>query len=468
MKLHFRLFGFFVGFFALAASAGWNNGEWRDFLTASAQGANVSAKVITKDASSTAGNYSKIVILTEGFDASDGASKEFTLDSLEHYLKNMRDSRSMSVYANLFNENYTMVLIDFDNNWADLKKQGYALGNLMQQLWDKSRKVEPIKVIGLSMGGIIGSFACKVKDFYALNPTYAKESWEPGIYGSWNFKVNLMLTVDAPHSGAFIPESIYFFTELFRTSPDGKPANQFYCAMLSTAATQLVIDYFSTSYDPTSWRNQYKAVLGTYKQTKTCKFVGLCCGSWAGNKQFASNNNVLIIDWHYDPLGCGESWTKLWSDPEDFTKRQIFWGKWGACYLAGAELTMDVTFNSDKSILENAGGGFANSYQDCADALPSNKPTPRYKSHCFVPTFSAAALDFNTYAPRNMRNLSLLEQQRGKKMEEYSPFHKIYHQESQNLQHVFGMTPDQISTILSEVRSNTVSLQMVLQMINLM
>jgi len=439
----------------IAVYAGsWVGGEWRDQKTSSAQGTNITARIITRDV-----NYSKIVYITEGFDPADGTSNEYTLDSLENAVIQITNGRK-TIKADLLDNHYTVVLVDFDNNWSSLKMQGYAFGNLMQQMWDLSPKAEPMKVLGLSMGGVIGSFACGLKQFYTLNSGYTKETWEAPIYSSWNFKVNLCLTVDSPHSGAFIPGSVFDFVNFFRAAPDGSKAQQYYNALVSNSACQMLIRKYG-SVNVSAWLTLYKNVLAVYKQTNTTSFVGVCNGSWAGNKQFTSNNGLLIIDWHYDPTGCGESWTKLWSEPEDYVKRQVFWGKWGACYVIGAESKHWLTFTNDKQFLENCPGGYTNTYQDVANALPGTKPTPAHPSHCFIPTFSSAALDYNTYAPQGMRNLKALELQLGKKMDEYSPMHKLYHQDNVNQFHVRGMAldPDLVDSILKEIKEKTIVFQ---------
>jgi hypothetical protein len=455
MKNKHFLAGFLIALVCTAASAGsWVGSDWRGDATASAQGSSVTARIITRDVS-----FSKQVFITEGFDASDNSSSEFTLDSLENSIIAINNGFK-SIKADFLESGYTIVLVDFDNNWSDLKRQGYALGNLFQTLWNLSPKAEPIKYIGLSMGGIIGSFACGLKQFYTLNPSYSKESWESPIYNAWNFKVNLCLTVDSPHSGAFIPGSIFNFVDFFRSSPDGSKAQQYYNSLVSTAACQMLIRKYGT-YNTTDWSARYKNTLGAYKQTNAINLVGICNGAWAGKKQFDANNNVKIIDWHYDPRFCGESWTQLWSEPEDLLKKEIFWGKWGACYLFGAERHVWLQFTDENTMFENAPGGYANTYADVANSLPGTKPVPAYTSHCFVPTFSAAALDFNTYAPVNKRHLKLQEQITGQPMEAFSPMHKLYHQDYTNEWHVRGLALDKDLTnaILLEVKEKTVMFQ---------
>lgn len=437
----------------------WDNGIWKDEVSASAQGVDVSARIYTRDTS-----FSKLVFIAEGFDASNETDKEFTLDSLYNSVNGIKDAKSKSIYEQFVLENsYTLLLVDFDDNWEDLKIQGYALGELMQKMWAQSPKTEPIKYIGLSMGGIIGSFACGLKQFYTMNPDYSKESWEASVYNEWDFKVNLCLTVDSPHSGAFIPGSIFCFVNFFKGVPDGgAEAQQYYNSLVSEAACQMLIRKYGT-FNIESWKTLYKKVLESFKKTNLTRFVGFSNGSWAGKKQFPSNDNVKIIDWHWDKTGPGEAWADLYSEPEDVSTQKIFWGKWGALYLIGEEMTVDCAPRSELDLFENCPGGYANSYQDVADALPANKPTPVYKSHCFVPTFSAVALDFETYAPFDMRNLKAVEQQLGKSIAEYSPMHKLYHQDDENQWHVRGlaMAPYFVDSIIKEVRQKTVATQMV-------
>lgn len=429
--------------------AGWSNDIWIEEATASARETSVKGKILTRDIS-----FSKMVFICEGFDANHGyRSKEFTLDSLENAVIFLKNSKGNSLKQSLLDSSYTLILVDLVNNWDDLQQQGYALGNLMQSMWSRSPKSIPIKVVGLSMGGVIASFACGVKQFYTQNPRYDNETWERDIYNTWTFYANLCLTVDAPHSGALIPTSIYNCVDFFKTAPDGE-ASQRYCnALRSIAADEMLINRFGGPFDPQAWLNLYKKVMATYKTTTNkTRFVGMCNGNWAGNKQFASNNNELIINWHYDPLGCGESWAKLRSDPEDILSHETFWGKWGLCYFAGNETRQPITLPSLIYSLENAPGGYENSYLTIAQSMPSS-PTTKYPSHCFVPTFSASALDFNTYAPPEMRNLKALEQKQGILMEENSPIHKLYHQDNYNQQHVRGLMADRaaVDAILSEI-----------------
>lgn len=205
-----RIFAAWCLFTASGVWAGsWADGVWRDLATASVSEpdgrvSSVTARIITRDAT-----YRRMVFLVEGFDLRDGSVKEFSLDSLERlsdslfFFKGTPDETSLK--NQLINSGYTVVLVDFDFNWNPLGSQAYALGNLIQSLWNDSPKTEPVKVLGFDGGGGVATRMTGVKGACKGRSAIAGEPGDATIVNAWNFKINCCTAWDDPHPGASVP-----------------------------------------------------------------------------------------------------------------------------------------------------------------------------------------------------------------------------------------------------------------------
>lgn len=431
----------------------------------------VTGRIITNDK-----KFKKIIVVVEPFDANHNTSDEFTHDSILAILN------STQVGPMWLSQGYTIVIVELEDNWASLKLQAFALGELLDHLqrlhiWHNNGLIEPIKVISFSMGGIVGTIACGIREYYDdPNSKYSPAAWERSYLDGWIFKVNLLLTWDTPHSGAVMPSSIFSFVYFWRLFEEGNMSNQAYKALTSISASQMLI-YPPFNLDhrelASSWKIFYQDLLDVlfnhkWNGTKSFRFVGIVNGCWRYIPQYEGEEHVKTIDFKYvwglwDYVRC---YSKLYSHAPDGQWVQTFWAK----FFKGWGSTPDgeMTTKSRKSVnYENGPGGFRPTYKVIWDGIKEiyekedgtivRLDTTR-SSHNFVPTFSAAALDIKTFGYRYFWDLLDFEQKCGSVLN-YSPMDRICHQTGQgqqNQEHVKGMNTQNITWLINEVKRATI------------
>jgi hypothetical protein len=432
---------------ALAAGA---NAETRLSYSASITVANQTTKVSARLMSLQTGNFDKLVFFLEGFDPYDGTPKQATLDSMENGFL----IRRANLKKTLLNLGYDIVLVNFDNNWHAVDQNGLALGKLMQTLWDNSTKAEPIKVYGLSMGGLIGTYAAHFKP-YVTSKGIVLPTEVANIVNPWNFRCNLIITHDAPHQGAYIPYAIYAFTHFFKDEKEGGAAKQYYNAISSPAARQmLIMPLAGTTTDHAKWQAAYDPLFLNLHSSSNERSVGIVNGSWNGMKQIPNYgaNGYNVIDWHFDPDYCGETWATLESQGRADDK--VAHLRIDKCIISSVR--EDDYEPSGYPNLENRPGGYMNGWSELADGMPGS-PTPAYPMFTFVPTFSAAGLSYAVFKGNGDENLDQWEKNNSLQLEKsaWTGLKKIYHINGFNQAHT-QMTSQNEGWIMQELeRSST-------------
>lgn len=398
----------------------------------------------------------KPLVFVEGFDQNHGTANAFSIDSMIVMLM------STGLYNYFTSKGYDIFLVNLNYNWDDIKRQAYSLGVAFQNIWDSSNKIEPIKVVGFSMGGIVSTVACGIKKFRATSNLY-QETWEQGLLNTWNFKANLCLTWDSPHSGAYMPSSIIEFCKFWGSF--NKIADQGYKALISKSSTQQL--FFTripgdgaNLITRIEFNNFYKSLLNSFKSDNTLKFTSIVNGSWNGVTQktdyYGQMFSASKIYWKDN---C-----KIWADTRvsdngTTNSGEIFYGhlvaSWQNLFVA-KEKTLTV---SGRSLFPgNIPGGYRNTFGICANALQAKgfDVYIRNQLHAFIPTFSAVGLDSATFVDQNKWNLSAVEASSGP-LVNGSPFDRIYHHDGPNQEHVREFNQENLSWLKKEITYATIS-----------
>lgn len=174
------------------------------------------------------GNKGRTVIYLSGFDLMDFIpSANRTVERI--FAEMIQDNQ----VAQLRNNGYNFLVVDWKNSRIDLRFNALYLVNLLQELKKEVRDngdTEQFVIMGESMGGVIARYALtymESEDFQNENVSrFFNDDLDinntpylvsnPGIYNlpvNWDYKdamhnTRLLITLDAPHQGANVPISI--------------------------------------------------------------------------------------------------------------------------------------------------------------------------------------------------------------------------------------------------------------------
>lgn len=415
----------------------------------------VSAMEITNDPT-----HKMPIVIVEGFDQYHKQDKEFTHDSIQAMLT------ATGLKQQWLNDGYSIFMVNLDDNWDELLRQGYALGNLLQGIHTLKAPYsnEPIKIIGFSQGGLVSTIACGIKQCYLQNPSLPKQSFEQNYLDSWTFKVDLLVTWDSPHQGAFMETSVQELCFFLRNKSDvALNAFDAFCSkavlqqfIVNGTNVKTVTNDFTTRPD---FVEKYNLIMYSIPHVQGIRYVSVTNGSWGDISQSSDyyDNDLFYLYYFKDgPFGYyGVVETRL---NVQIPYSRYFYGridikKPGPNEYYKIEISSQSLSNPEIFLLGNAPGGFRTTFQTLKQAVIDKgygTPTTCKENHCFVPTFSAAGLDFNTFYKSEKWNLADLEQTMGP-MENYSPFDKIYHHTGPNQEHVRGFSGENIGWIKKEI-----------------
>jgi hypothetical protein len=398
-------------------------------------GASVTGKVI----SPAPPPYHKSVLIIEGFDLDDGTDKESDVGDLEDKLT------ATGMKSELLKRGYSIVLVDLDQNWADLTQNAKAVGSLMQSVWNNSTKAEPISLVGLSMGGLVANLAPRIKEYHQYSGLSVSSS-DQTLFNSWNFKSRLTVTFDSPHKGAYVPNGLKGYVGFF--SSENSAARHYNSAFASMASHQMLLMPLSptSKTDRAKWQDYYNGYLGFMKTRKDHRSAGIVKGSWNGVKQFATNSGMKVIGWDYDENGCGEAWADIWTQGR--TDKKVGSFEMDYCVPVSSATYYDPPETYPN--FENAPGGYLDGWATLAESMP-NPPTPNFATFAFVPSFSSAGLDYDTFSRNDKDNFVQDEVTMGP-LVNYSGLQKIYTHTGANQSH-HDLNAADGAAILQELRN---------------
>jgi hypothetical protein len=381
------------------------------------------AKLISREAS----RYKRPVVFVEGFDI----LKDNTIAKIE---KDFFDDTNLK--TELLDGGFTLVIVDLVDNHAELKTNGLRLGNVIEQIWRDCQQLEPVKLVGVSMGGLVSTYASHAVSYTRLLNSKGQNLTVP----AWTFPVNLVLAVDSPHQGAYVPKALFNFTNRF--ADHNASAKTFSAAMKSNAARQMLLMPYDDAMKKTrdDWQRFYTDMIWDLRRATSTRLVSLVAGSWTGQVQspsyVAGRENIT---WRYETSTA-------------ISKANLY--VQGRSDGKVAHLSVNYKFGGGDykdqweapgtwPLFENASGGYLSGWKMLADTLPGSITAgqPFYPNHTFVPAFSAAGVSYDVYITRpasSRDSMQALESAYGRRLEDtgLTPFHAIYHfGDGQNRRH---------------------------------
>lgn len=133
------------------------------------------------------------VLILEGLDFDEGTDDEVTARSLFEQLDGNQ------FLAPLVATGHDIITLNFQRSTSDIFQNGAFVSGVLEYLSSRMpvASTNGIKVIGLSMGGLVGRIA--VKQYEDKRGTTAGSALKP---------IDLYLSFDSPHQGANVPYSV--------------------------------------------------------------------------------------------------------------------------------------------------------------------------------------------------------------------------------------------------------------------
>lgn len=309
---------------------------------------------------------------------------ESDLPGLFAYFNQPYDGKA-GLFDQLLSQGFDVIVLGFKERHTHIQANAEVAIAAIRQAIQERRSDIPLTVGGVSMGGIITRFALAKMESDT-------EDHQTATY----------LSYDSPHNGAWIPlilqQMAYFFEDYTPAGPEGaKQAD----LIRSPAAQQLLWAWVENS--------KYSGPVATSSRLRKDFLDEL---DRIGNfpqrpiKLGVSNGRRDGIG---RPLPAGEvafDWQALVASatarfqPEKGEKQKV-----GGMHL-GLALRRSTT--TEVPALDGAPGGTLDSFGKVADALKA-KISDEYRSGAFVPSVSAAALDFDPVQWNVNVNLSITD-----------------------------------------------------------
>ncbi|WP_329489953.1 GPI inositol-deacylase [Kitasatospora sp. NBC_01246] len=321
----------------------------------------------------------KPFLFADGF--SYGPSK---LPELFAYFNQPYDDKQ-GLFDQLLARGFDIVLLGFEERHTHIQANAEVAIAAIQKLIDERVGDERLTVGGVSMGGIVTRFALAKLETQKMD-----------------HQTETYLSFDSPHNGAWIPlvlqQMAYFFEDYTPAGPDGaKQAD----LIRSPAAQQLLWAWVENSKysgpvaTASPLREEFLADLKRFDEFPSIpRKLGVSNGRRDGVGR---------------PLPAGEvafDWQALIASatarfqPERGEEQPI-----GGMHLG---LAMRRSTTTEVPALDGAPGGTLDSFGKVADALKA-KISEDFRSGAFVPSVSAAALDFDPVRWNVDVNLSITD-----------------------------------------------------------
>lgn len=330
---------------------------------------------------------------------------EMGLNELENGLPSM-------MLDNMIRRGYSVTLVDAETtqNWSDLRTNARAFGEILNNIWAKSTQTRPIKVVGVSMGGLIAATTVAIRSRWS-----EVDEWNP----RWTFQVDHLSTVDTPHGGAYVPQAIY--NTMSRLSGKDVAAAVRRAALESQAAQQMLAIPLLSQFEAerNKWVNYYETVKLALRKTGI-PVVGFVDGSWTGVPQYSNwTSGTFNLKWEY------RSWAAdfdVWANTQPAPLGHVATIKADFFAVGGDETTDYYATAGNWPLLENSPGGSLALWTTMADQLEAaqigtiNVSGPMFGNVSFVPSWSAAGLtlaDYQRLTVAQQQSMATLERELG-------------------------------------------------------
>ncbi len=377
----------------------------------------------------------KPVIFVEGFDI-------FNTDDL-NALQNNLQSPEANLKQSLLDQGYTLFIVDFANSQDYIQSNAMALIDVFNDCWERSLKREPIKVIGVSMGGIVAQYALARAENLELD-----------------HHCNLYVSFDAPHKGANMPVSVQLFIAFFADMNDD--AKQFKAIMNSPAASQLLIfNGFVTNRPQLEFE---MAWLGYPRKTRN---VAITNGMINGTRKGIGDYKQAIT-WNLDGPAYYAASARLYTDPYNYRNGDRAF--YGSRTNSSGKFSATTNFSGNQPSYDDAPGGYFNAFEILDSKLNITKANFKFfgytvslnasstyanpiPEHSFVPTISA--LDIKDLDVTKNANLEL-DMTTWPDLASHTPFARVFYPSYSSINEHHGrLTPQNMQFILEEIRKTT-------------
>ncbi|MEI6556390.1 MAG: 3-coathanger stack domain-containing protein [Paludibacter sp.] len=386
-------------------------------------------------------------------------------------------NKSAALIYNLYDNDYDVIILDFDNSTDYLQNNAMLLVQLIKDIYTNNSLTEDnFVVMGFSMGGLIARYAL---------------TWMEA--NNQNHHTRLFVSHDAPQKGANFPLGLQELIEDIRnnTAVVGIATNILLMSFNSyaPAASQMLlyhysnskdgiarpsdegVNFFSELYSLSPTTNGYPAIPLKIASSNG-NYSGYGQGFNPGDKlldfNYTKENEDLFIQWPYCFMlgACGvfdfSGYScPMASDNISVTVRAGFDGSQpieefniyslGAHSIGNTTLQTPMggggqqTFLSGNYSYDNASGSYSPGYMEMlSDAISSTLGVSVYSKEntCFIPTVSALDLNIGINDSFNLNSSQC-----------YTNFDYIYANTNQNFNH-FSLNQEAENFIMSHVLAN--------------
>ncbi|HSJ69034.1 MAG TPA: hypothetical protein VK921_15220, partial [Anditalea sp.] len=305
-------------------------------------------------------SYDKPVIVLDGFDPFEGTDEG--VDAEEIYEDFLRYG-SLNLGDQLASQDYDIIPLNFikgkqndgsiTNGGTDyIERNAMVLVELIERINNSScwtSNVQPIKVMGFSMGGLIGRYALR----------YMEQNNIP-------HNTDLFISIDSPHNGAVVPTGLQevadFIEDIANIDIADKP-------LTSPGAKQMLVHhYLSNSKTPAGAPNFHERFYNTLnsmgfpQQTRNIAVSnGIASGSGINTPNQNYFNGKIETGASFPIIGIGAD-AKMKFSPERGETNKVFDFRAKIRFLV-FDITVyrrfkEVTSNSVLGSYENSPGGF--------------------------------------------------------------------------------------------------------------
>ncbi|GAB4275400.1 MAG: hypothetical protein Kow0092_31000 [Deferrisomatales bacterium] len=325
------------------------------------------------------------LVVIEGLDLEEGPYGGFGREAFESALREAVQPGGVDLWTVLLDSGADLYLVDFASFDVPVEDLADLLQRTLDALWTgRTQGVEPLVVVGVSLGGVVGRLAVYLGEQTAAPPPTA-----------------LFASVDSPHRGALIPLGIQgvlqFWSKYSAEAAD--LLGRFAWASVRQVLLRRQVDRDpGTVLDPppefTGFQGAYRDALPLGPRT-----VAFSNGSASGAPQIDDPFLRTMFRFDFDPFGPGDFFVHLRSFPEAAAPTDYTRNEFGFLFFEEKETYHTTAFNA-----EAAPGGYRASYAQLGQSLKdslramgySGVPDPTLVDrgqHCFIPLASALDLD---------------------------------------------------------------------------
>ena len=239
--------------------------------------------------------FDKPIVVIEGYDFGEYLDSPINHESL------VKSLSSGDLLNNLKALGYDVFVVDLPQHVdSDLNTTGELVRQTLKQIWAKTTKTTPITLVGLSTGGVWGTIASLTEE--SGNDTD-------------KFQVAKVITLDSPHNGAILPQSLVDLAKRVDDLRNKQPLTDYdittkaknsirdavkdgflevrHILNSQSARELLVYNSFGSTNEHIDFYNSYHELIKNNLNT-SIYFAGMVNGSWTGQTQGLPDNGLIM------------------------------------------------------------------------------------------------------------------------------------------------------------------------------